>query len=104
MMPLIGGLGGNKGLHRILSRIVDIAGDLNAKFSAYARKPEEIMPEIGERFNPAIHVSDDPLDGLRGVATGRVMLTIMGWRKVPHARAANPDLVQSVCTTLAEIE
>jgi hypothetical protein len=77
MMPLIGGIGGNEGLHRIHIRIADIAGDLNAKFWAYTGTYKEIMPGIGDRFDPKYHVSDDPLDEFKDLSDRLIMLITM---------------------------
>jgi hypothetical protein len=77
VMPLIGGIGGNEGIHRIHMRIADIAGDLNAKFAAFTGTYEAIMPGIGDRFDPKYHVSDDPLDEFSDLSDRLILLTTM---------------------------
>jgi hypothetical protein len=77
MMPLIGGVGSNEGLNRIHKVIAEIAGDLNAKFSAYTGNFDAIMPGFGDRFEAEIHISEDPMDEDRDLSDRYVMLTTM---------------------------
>ena len=77
MMPLIGDIGGNELLDQFHKAIVDIAGDLNAKFFAYTGKFMPIRPGIEDQFDAEIHASDDPLDEYRDLSNRRVMLTTM---------------------------